>query len=313
MKLVVQIPCFNEEETVLEVINSIPKKIKGIDEIKIFLIDDGSKDKTVAISEPFVDKIILIKKNSGLANAFKIGVKEALKEKADILVNIDGDNQYNALDIEKLIQPIINHKADITIGTRPIDKIKEFNKTKKNLQKIGTMFAKLIANIHVKDAASGFRAFNSKAMLNLNIFNSYTYTLETLIQANIKNLAIENVEIGVNRQKNRKSKLVKNNLYYITRQAYTLIRFFIIYRANLFFSFLSAIFFIIGIILGSRYLYFYFNNDGTGHIQSLILCAIILILSFILSMLAIVGDLLSINRKLLEDIQLQLRQNEYKK
>ena len=314
MKLVVQIPCFNEQDTILEVLKNIPKKIKGIDEIKIFLIDDGSFDKTSQIAKDFgVDKIIRFNKNRGLSFAFMEGVKASLAQKADILVNIDGDNQYDSSYIEKLIEPIIQKRADMTIGVRPIKNIKTFSPFKKFLQKFGSIIVKLVSGIDIKDAASGFRAFSFDALLKLNVFNSFTYTIETIIQAKYKNLIIENVPIGVNIQKNRKSKLFKNNVDYIFKQAKNLIRFFIIYRPCRFFAIIGSILLFLGSILGFRFLYFYFNSDGQGHIQSLILCAIILTLAFICYMLAVVGDLFSINRKILEDIQLELRQKKYKK
>ena len=312
MKLVIQIPCHNEQENILEVLQSIPKKIKGIDEIEIFVIDDGSYDKTSQIALNFGANVIKIPQKSGLSNAFRVGVNNALKNKADILVNLDGDNQYCANDIENLIQPILNG-ADIAIGTRPIDKIKTFSPFKKFLQKFGSFAVKVISGLNIKDAASGFRAFNQEAMLHLNVFNNFTYTIETIIQAKYKNLKVENVDINVNEQKNRKSKLFKNNLDYVFKQAKNLIRFFIIYRPARFFSLISALLFLIGFILGIRFLYFYFTFDGSGHIQSLILCAIILTMSFISAMLAIVGDLFQVNRKILEEIRFEIRQNKYKK
>ncbi|MBQ4645820.1 MAG: glycosyltransferase family 2 protein [Candidatus Gastranaerophilales bacterium] len=312
MKLVIQIPCHNEQECILEVLNSIPKKIKGIDEIEIFVIDDGSFDDTSKIAKDFGAKVINIPQKSGLSNAFRIGLNNALENKADILVNLDGDNQYFAGDIEKLISPILNGEADISLGARPIDKIKTFSPIKKFFQKFGSFMVKIVSGLDIKDAASGFRAFNLKAILSLNVFNNFTYTIETLIQAKYKNLIVKNIDINVNEQKNRKSKLFKNNFDYIFKQAKNLIRFFIIYRPARFFSLIAIILFFIGFVLGARFLYYYFSFDGTGHIQSLILCAIILTLSFICAMLAIVGDLFSINRKMLEDIQFEIRQNKYK-
>jgi len=313
MKLVIQIPCFNEQDNVLEVLKNIPRKICGIDQIKILLIDDGSSDKTSEISKEYADKVIKLPVNSGLSNVFRVGLKEAIKENADILVNIDGDNQYNPLCIEKLIKPILERNIDMVVGVRPIDDIATFSPFKKILQKFGSFMVKTISGVEIKDAPSGFRAFSKKAILNLNVFNSFSYTIETIIQAKNKNLSIENVDIEVNLQKNRKSKLFKNNFDYIFKQAKNLIRFFIIYRPCKFFNIIASVLFSFGFILGLRFLYFYINQDGAGHIQSLILCAIILILSFICFMLAIVGDLFSINRKILEDIQLQLREKEYKK
>lgn len=313
MKLVIQIPCFNEEANIQSVLEEIPKKIKGIKEIKVIVLDDGSTDKTSEIAKKYNIETIKSNYNIGLSNTFKTGVTKALEENADILVNIDGDNQYCAKDIEKLIKPILENTCDIVIGTRPINKIKTFSPFKKILQKFGSFIVKLISKTDIKDAASGFRAFSKKALLNINVFNSFTYTIETIIQAKNKNLLIKNVDIDVNIQKNRKSKLFKNNYDYIFKQAKTLIRFFIIYRPVKFFTTLANIFLFFGIILALRYLHFYISNDGSGHIQSLILCAITTILSFILYMIAILGDLFTINRKLLEDIQYELRVNKYKK
>ena len=255
MKLVIQIPCYNEESNIARVIEDIPKKIDGIDEIKIIILDDGSTDKTSEKAGNYNVKVIKSNTKKGLANTFKTGVNIALEENADILVNIDGDNQYSAKDIEKLIKPILKNSCDIVIGTRPIATIKTFSPLKKFLQKFGSYIVKIISKANVEDAASGFRAFSKKALLNINVFNQFTYTIETLIQARNKDLIIKNVDINVNIQKNRQSKLFKNNFDY----------------------------------------------------------AILLILSFILYMLAIIGDLFTINRKLLEDIQLELRQKKYKK
>lgn len=307
MNLVVQIPCYNEQDSITEVLSSIPKKIKGIDNIEIVVLDDGSEDKTSEIAKDFGAKVIKLNKNYGLSNIFKVGLDKALELRADIVVNIDGDNQYKASDIEKLIQPILDKKADIVIGSRPIDNIKTFSKTKKILQKFGSFVVKIFSSTDIKDAASGFRAYSREAILKLNVFNNFTYTIETIIQASFKNLKIENVDIGVNPQHNRKSKLFKNNFDYIFKQAKNLIRFFIIYKPEKFFVFLANIFLFLGTILGLRFLYYFIFIKGTGHVQSLILCAIILILSFICYMLAIIGDLFSINRKLLEDVQYRLK------
>lgn len=313
MKLVIQIPAHNEQDSILEVLHSIPKKINNVDEIEIFVLNDGSNDKTSQICKENNVNVIDIYPKKGLSYAFQLGIENALKNKADILVNLDGDNQYNAQDIEKLITPILENKADITIGARPIDKISTFSKSKKILQKFGSFIVSKFINTDIKDATSGFRALNRNALLKLNIFNSFTYTIEMLIQAKFKNLSIVNVEIKTNPQPNRKSRLFKNNFDYIIKQTKNLIRFFIIYKPCRFFGLFSLILLIIGLSIGARFLYYFINFEGNGHIQSLILCAIIMTLSFICAMLAIVGDLFSINRKLLEDIQLEIRQNKYKK
>lgn len=313
MKLVIQIPCYNEQDSILEVLKSIPKKIDGIDEIEVFIIDDASNDKTCEIAWEYGVEVLRHKTHLGLAQAFKSGLKYALEKKADILVNIDGDNQYVTDDIKKIIAPIVEKRSDIVIGVRPINNIKSFSLFKKIMQKFGSFVVKIITKDDVKDAASGFRAFNREALLKLNVFNNFTYTIETIIQAKYKNLRIENIAIRTNIQQGRKSKLFKNNFDYIFKQAKNIIRFFIIYRPCRFFSIISGLFFMLGLILGFRFLYFYLIHDGAGHIQSLILCAIVLILSFVCFMLAIVGDLFAINRKILEEIQYEIRQNKYKK
>lgn len=313
MRLMVQIPAHNEQESIADVLKSIPQKIKGVDEILILVINDGSCDDTSKIAKSFSVDVIDIKQKQGLSNAFRAGVLKALEKNCDILVNIDGDNQYCAQDIEKLILPVLDNEADIVVGARPIDEIKTFSKTKKILQKLGSKIVKLISSIKIKDAASGFRAYNKKALLSLNVFNDFTYTIETIIQAKYKNLTVKNVDISVNEQKNRKSKLFKNNFDYIFKQAKNLIRFFIIYSPCKFFASISLILFTLGLILGVRFLYLNFAHIGQGHVQSLILGAIIFTLSFICALLAVVGDLFSINRKILEDIQFEIRQNKYKK
>ncbi len=314
MKLVIQIPCYNEQECILEVLKNIPKKIKGIDEIKTIVIDDGSTDKTSDIASEFgVDKIIKFKKNRGLSCAFRTGINEALKLNADILVNIDGDNQYKGAEIEKLLEPVLNNECDISIGTRPICSIKTFSFVKKLLQKLGSKTVKILSGMEVEDAASGFRAFNKNALLKLNIFNPFTYTVESIIQAKNKNLLIKNVKISTNPQPKRKSKLFKSDFDYVFKQTKNIVRFFLIYRPCRFFSIIASLFFFSGIFIAFRFLYFFILNQGQGHIQSLILCSILMGLSFMCFICAILGDLLSINRKLLEDIQFELRQKKYKK
>ncbi len=314
MKLVIQIPCYNEQDSVLEVLKNLPEKLSAIDNIQVVVLDDGSSDDTSKIALEYgVNKVIKSPINKGLSYTFMTGVDYALSAGADILVNIDGDNQYCAYDIDKLIEPIINKTADVVIGTRDIDNINSFSFFKKTMQKFGSLMVKLISGINVKDAASGFRAFSKEALLNMNVFNPFSYTIETILQAKNKNLKVTNVDINVNEQINRKSKLFKNDFDYIFKQAKNLIRFFIIYRPARFFMINAFIFFFLGLLISFRYLWFFFNFDGSGHVQSLILASIIFILSFLCFILAIIGDLFSINRKLLEDIQYKLRCDKYKK
>lgn len=313
MKLVIQIPCYNEEENISKVLESIPKKIKGIDKIEIIVLNDGSTDNSTSIAKQYKNVEVVESKKIGLAKIFNMGLNEAIQKQADILVNIDADNQYKASDIEKIIKPILNNKADIIIGTRPINKIKTFSLLKKFLQKFGSFIVKVMTGYKIYDAASGFRAYSKKAILNLNIFSNFTYTIESLIQAKSKNLVVNSVDIEINNQPKRKSRLFGNIFTYVFKQGVTLIRYFIIYKPFRFFGSISLLLFIFGLIIGIRFLLCYFNGFGNGHIQSLILCSILLIAAFIVFIIAIAGDLLAINRKLLEDIQLRLKEKTYKK
>ena len=310
-KLVIQIPCYNEEETLLNTLNDLPKSVKGIDEIEVLIINDGSTDKTAQIASDWGASVLEIKPNKGLANAFRSGLQEALRLGADIVVNTDGDNQYSASGIEALVQPILNKEADIVIGARNILKIKDFSPLKKCLQKIGSAVLRLLSSTPVEDAPSGFRAFSREAALKLNVFDNYTYTMETLIQAGAKGLKIKSVPCEVN-PKLRNSRLFKNIFEYIFRSMKTTIRMFIVYRPFRFFITLAAILAIAGFSVTGRFLYYYINGAGNGHIQSLILAAILLLTAVQLSIVAVIGDLMSINRKLLEDIQTRIKKIELK-
>jgi len=310
-KLIIQIPCYNESENLLITLNALPKAIEGIDEIVVLVINDGSADNSSEIAKNWGAEVIDIKTNKGLANAFRTGLQKALILGADIVVNTDADNQYNAKDIEKLVEPILKGEADIVIGARDISNIKDFSILKKILQKIGSAVLRLLSDTKVKDAPSGFRAFSRYAVLNLNVFDNYTYTMETIIQASAKGLKTLSVPINVNSE-TRKSKLVKNIFDYIFKSAKTIIRMFIVYRPFRFFAVFSGLSGIAGLILVCRFLCYYINGDGNGHIQSLIFSAIFLISSVLLLIVAIIGDLLSINRKLLEDIQTRIRKLELK-
>ncbi len=310
-KLVIQIPCYNEEKTLLDTLNDLPKNVSGIDEIEVLVINDGSTDKTGQIAKDWGASVLEIKPNKGLANAFRSGLQEALKRGADIIVNTDGDNQYVANGIEYLVQPVLKKEADIVIGARNILKIKEFSPLKKCLQKIGSAVLRLLSSTPVEDAPSGFRAFSREAALKLNIFDNYTYTMETLIQAGAKGLRIKSVPCEVN-PKLRNSRLFKNIFEYIFRSMKTTLRMFIVYRPFRFFITIAAILAIAGFGITGRFLYYYLNGDGNGHIQSLILAAILLLTAVQLSIVAVIGDLMSINRKLLEDIQTRIKKIELK-
>lgn len=307
MKLVIQIPCYNEEETLALTLSELPKQIQGIDEIEILIIDDGSKDKTVDIAkENGIKQFVILPNNVGLAKAFSAGLAKAVELGADIIVNTDADNQYNAADIEKLVQPILENNSDIVIGTRPIAAIKHFSPIKKMLQKLGSCVMRLLSSTDVQDATSGFRAFSRNAALQMNVFDNYTYTLETIIQAKAKKLRISSVPISVNNQL-RESRLIKNVFDYIIRSIFTMIRMFIVYRPFRFFAIIGLLFLLPGVLLGARFLYYYFNSSGAGHIQSLILSAILILTGVQMGIIAIFADLQSVNRKLLEDIQMRLK------
>lgn len=307
MKLVIQIPCYNEEKSLPVTIDALPKHIDGVDEIEVLIINDGSTDNTVEIAKKLgVSHIVEMPHNCGLAKAFITGLNASLHFGADIIVNTDADNQYNANDIEKLVNPIINGEADIVIGARPVEKIKHFSILKKFLQKLGSKVMRLISSTEVQDAPSGFRAFSKNAALQMNVFDNYTYTLETIIQARAKGLTVKSVSVEVNPDL-RNSRLVKNNFDYVRRSVFTMIRMFLIYRPFRFFSIIAGIFLLSGILLGCRFLYYYFLSSGNGHVQSLILSAILLITSVQFLVIAVVSELFSINRKLLEDIQKRIK------
>ena len=307
MKLVIQIPCLNEEKSLPITLEALPKKIDGIDEIEVLIIDDGSTDKTVEVARSYgVNHIISFPKNKGLAKAFVAGLNKALEIGADIIVNTDADNQYSANDIEKLIKPILEKKSDIVIGARPVADIESFSLLKKILQKLGSWVMRRISSTEVKDAPSGFRAFSKNAALQLNIFDSYTYTLETIIQSGAKSLTITNVDVGVNPEL-RKSRLFKNMFVYISRSIFTMLRMFIVYRPFRFFIICALIALFIGLVLSGRFLYFYLIGDGKGHIQSLIFSAIFLLTGVQTALIAILAELVSINRKLIEDVQKRVK------
>jgi glycosyltransferase involved in cell wall biosynthesis len=307
LKLIIQIPCYNEEEYLGVTLNDLPKKLEGIDEIEYLVIDDGSADKTAEIAKKMgVNHIIRHNNNLGLARAFATGIENCLELGADVIVNTDADNQYYGADIEKLIKPILNGTADIVIGARPIDKIKHFSTTKKLLQIIGSSVVRFFSNTDVLDATSGFRAISRKAAYHISIFSNYTYTLETIIQAGRKGLAITSVPIRVN-PVNRPSKLIRSTFHYVCSSIITIFRIFIIYKPFRFFVALSLIFLAIGLALGIRFLYFFIMGFGNGHIQSLILMLVVLILGFLLFIMGLVADLIAINGTLIEDIQFKIR------
>lgn len=312
MKLIIQIPCYNEEVTLPLTLAALPKSLEGIDELETLLIDDGSTDRSVEIAENFgVTHIVRLSNNKGLARTFMSGLQKCIELGADIIVNTDADNQYNAEDIEKLIKPILEKKADIVVGARPIERIKHFSLLKKILQKVGSFVIRLLSSTATEDAPSGFRAFTREAAIMINVFDNYTYTLETIIQSKSKGLIIESTPVRVN-ENYRKSKLVKNIFDYIRKSTFTMVRMFIIYRPFRFFAIIGGALFALGLVIWGRFLFYYLSDKGAGHIQSLLFAAILMIIGFQTVMLGVIADLLAINRKLVEDVQIRVKKLENK-
>jgi len=303
MKLIIQIPCYNEAETLAITLSALSREVPGFDKVEWLVIDDGSTDKTIKVAqENGADHIVRHTRNQGLARAFMTGIREAVRLGADVIVNTDADNQYNAGDIPSLTQPIINGQADIVVGERPIDSINHFSPIKKILQKMGSWVVRTASRTDIPDAASGFRAMSRDAAQQLVVFNNYTYTMETIIQAGQKNMAITSVPVRVNADL-RPSKLVKSIPSYIFHSIVTIVRIFIVYRPFRFLGSIGVVLFGLGILIGMRFVWFYLNGRGGGHVQSLILASVLIGMGFQTLLIAVIADLLSANRKLLEDIR----------
>lgn len=311
MKLIIQIPCYNEAETLEIALNDLPKQIDGIDEIEYLIINDGSKDDTVAVAKRWgVNYVVNFKQNKGLAKGFMAGLDACLRNGADIIVNTDADNQYVGADIEKLVRPILDGKADMVIGERPIDETEHFSPLKKKLQHFGSWVVRKASKTDIPDAPSGFRAYSREAALRMNVVNEYTYTLETIVQAGRNKMALTSVPIRTNGEL-RPSRLFHSMFGYIKKSMLTIIRAFLMYRPLMFFTTLGSIMGLIGVGLGVRFLCFYFGGTGSGHIQSLILASMMIILGVMTIIVGLQGDIISANRKLLEDIQYHVRKLDY--
>ncbi len=307
MKLIIQIPCYNEAGTLAIAIAALPRQVPGFDVVEWLIVDDGSTDGTVDVAKANgIDHVVHHIHNLGLANGFMNGLDTCLRLGADVIVNTDADNQYNADDIPHLVAPILERRADIVVGARPITTINHFSPLKKLLQKLGSWVVKVASKTEIPDAPSGFRAMSRSAAQRLMLFNDYTYTLETIIQAGQENMAILSVPIRVNEDL-RPSRLVKSIFTYVTRGIITIIRIFVIYRPFRFFGTIALLFFSIGLLIGMRFLWFYLNGDGTGHVQSLILAALLMGMGFQTLLIAFVADLMAANRKILEGIRYHLR------
>ena len=306
MKLIIQIPCYNEAETLEVALNDLPKHIDGIDEIEYLIINDGSTDNTVEVAKNWgVHYVVNFRNNKGLARGFMAGIDACLRNGADIIVNTDADNQYCGEDIEKLVRPILNGEAGMVIGERPIDETEHFSPLKKKLQHLGSWVVRKASRTKVPDAPSGFRAYSRSTAMRLNVINEYTYTLETIVQAGRNKMAVKSVPIRTNPEL-RKSRLFKSMFGYVKKSILTISRAFMMYRPLFFFSIIALIF-----SLGGIYIYFLAIGQGSGHVQSLILASMLIIIGVQAGVIGLLADVISANRKLLEDIQFSVRRMEY--
>ena len=309
-KLIIQIPCYNEEATLGATLADLPRHLPGIDAVEWLIIDDGSRDQTIEVAKASgVDHIVRHPKNQGLAKAFMSGLRASLAAEADIIVNTDADNQYCADDIPHLIEPILLKQAEIVVGARPINKIPHFSPIKKSLQRLGSYVVRLASNTNIPDAPSGFRAFSREAAYQINVFDNYTYTLETIIQAGQKGMAITSVPVRVNGDL-RPSRLVKSTPTYVLRSMTTILRIFMLYKPLRFFLLVGSVPFSLGFLLGVRWLIFFLMGTERTRIPSLILTAILILIGFQLWMFGLIADLMAANRRLIEDIQINLRKQK---
>ncbi|MDE5937890.1 MAG: glycosyltransferase family 2 protein [Lachnospiraceae bacterium] len=311
MKLIIQIPCYNEAETLEIALNDLPEHIDGIDEIEYLIINDGSRDNTVEVAQNWgVHYVVNFKQNKGLAKGFMAGIDACLRYGADIIVNTDADNQYCGDDIETIVRPILDGKADMVIGERPIDQTEHFSPIKKKLQHLGSWVVRKASHTDIPDAPSGFRAFSREAAMRLNVVNDYTYTLETIVQAGRSKMAIMSVPIRTNPEL-RSSRLFHSMWGYVKKSMLTILRAFMWYKPLYCFSLVALIPSLIGLGISIRFLVFYFNGTGNGHVQSLILACTLLIIGFITFVIGLLADTIAANRRILEDVQYHVRKLEY--
>lgn len=303
MKLIIQVPCYNEAGTLAITLNALPRELSGFDVVEWLIIDDGSLDATVKVATDCgVDHVVRHNRNQGLARAFMTGLQACIERGADVIVNTDADNQYDANDIPLIVAPILAGTADFVVGARPIG---HFPPIKRFLQKVGSWVVRVASRTDIPDAPSGFRAISRNAAQQLVVFSEYTYTLETIIQAGQKNMAITSVPIRVNADL-RPSRLVNSIPSYVKRSILTIVRIFVIYRPFRFFVSLGLVFFVFGMLIGLRFMWYYLSGQGEGYVQSLILASILLGMGFQSFLVAFLADLLASNRKLLEDIRFKL-------
>lgn len=311
MKLIIQIPCFNEADTLEVTLNDLPKHIDGIDEIEYLIIDDGSHDNTAEVAKKWgVNYVVRFRRNKGLAKGFMAGLDACLKNGADIIVNTDADNQYCGADIETLVRPILEKRAHIVIGERPIDDTEHFSPLKKKLQHFGSWVVRKASKTTIPDAPSGFRAYSREAAMRINVINDYTYTLETIVQSGREKMAVISVPIHTNPDL-RESRLFHSMWGYIKKSMLTIVRTYLMYRPLYFFFMLGSILALVGVGFFVRYFVFFCSGEGGGHLQSLILASTLLIVGFQTIVVGLLGDVISANRKILQDVQYHVRKMDY--
>jgi len=301
MKLIVQIPCYNEAETLPATLADIPRHIDAVDEVEVLVVDDGSTDNSADVARQHgADHIVRLKSNRGLAAAFSVGLERSLELGADVIVNTDADNQYKGECLPDLVAPILHGEADLVVGTRPIEAIAEFSWLKKKLQRLGSWVVRQVSGTDIQDATSGFRAYSRTAAMRLNVVSDFTYTLETLIQAGRINLAIAQVPIQTNPQ-TRASRLFSSIPAYIWQSAKTMLRIYALYRPLRFLATVGLLLFLPGLALGGRFVYYYIIGNGGGHVQSLVLAAVLMLLGFQIMIFGVLADLIGANRKLIQE------------
>src|SRR5690349_18904238 len=310
MKLIIQIPCLNEEEQLPATLGDLPRAVPGFDEVEWLIIDDGSTDDTVEVARRHgVDHVVRLTNNKGLAAGFQAGVDACVKLGADVIVNTDADNQYDANDIPKLVEPILRGDADLVIGDRVIERMEHFSPLKKRLQHLGSAVVRRASGTNVPDTTSGFRAYNREAALQMAVVSKFTYTLETIIQAGKLLVAIDHVPIRTN-EKTRESRLFPSMWSYVRRNALAIFRIYSQYEPMRIFGSLAAIIGVIAVIVWARYLYFYIDGDGAGHVQSLILGAVLFNAALLLWALGVLGDLMHANRLMQQRVFERVRRIE---
>lgn len=312
MKLIIQLPCFNEADQLPRTLSNLPRAVAGFDTVEWLVIDDGSSDGTADVARTHgVDHVLRLASNQGLAHAFAAGLEACCRRGADVIVNLDGDDQYRADFIPALCLPIQQGLADIVVGCRPIERIEHFSLVKKWLQRMGSAAVRLISGADVADATSGFRAYSRAAAVAINVYSRYTYTLETLVQARQARLVVATVPIEVN-PPTRPSRLMRSTGEYLWRSLVTMVRSFVVYRPLRFFLIPSLLSSLLGVALGVRFLVRFVTDGGAGNVQSLILAAVLIMLGALCAVVGLVADLLSVNRRLLEDIQARGRRRDWR-